>query len=66
MPTAERDRAAFQFRQGIGRLMRREGVRDVVLKRGIVKSAAKDDPTASQSPDSGALALPDESEESMD
>lgn len=28
MPTAERDRAAFQFRQGIGRLMRREGVRD--------------------------------------
>jgi ATP-dependent DNA helicase DinG len=28
MPTAERDRAAFQFRQGIGRLMRREGVGD--------------------------------------
>jgi len=28
MPTAERDRAAFQFRQGIGRLMRREGARD--------------------------------------
>lgn len=45
---------------------RREGVRYVVLKRGIVKSAAKDDPTASQSPDNGALVLPDESEESMD
>ena len=28
MPTAEQDRAAFQFRQGIGHLIRREGVRD--------------------------------------